>query len=161
MIYITINIVDFMVKKLILLSTILLILLLIPISFATPIEWHNMPKTDNDAGEIFQLRFEIKSDETTNYTITLDPSQEFNVIDGNLSLTKEIPVNATRTFIFDMRIEEDLEDGKHPIPFIAYKNGTQFKNGNIYVRAGQQTPGFEFILLLFAVIMVFILFRKK
>ena len=148
-------------KKTILLYGFLLLILLIPLSVANPIEWHNIPKTDNDAGEIFQLRCEIKSDETTNYTITINPGDQFSAIDGNLSMTKEIPVNATRTFIFDMEIEKDLEDGKHPIPFIAYKEGVQFKTGNIYVRAGQQTPGFEFIILLSAVIMVFISFRKK
>jgi len=148
-------------KKTILIYGFLLLILLIPLSVANPIEWHNIPKTDNDAGEIFQLRCEIKSDETTNYTITINPGDQFSAIDGNLSMTKEIPVNATRTFIFDMKIEEDLEDGKHPIPFIAYKEGVQFKTGNIYVRAGQQTPGFELIILLSAVIMVFISFRKK
>jgi len=148
-------------KKTILIYGFLLLILLIPLSVANPIEWHNIPKTDNDAGEIFQLRCEIKSDETTNYTITINPGDQFSAIDGNLSMTKEIPVNATRTFIFDMKIEKDLEDGKHPIPFIAYKEGVQFKTGNIYVRAGQQTPGFELIILLSAVIMVFISFRKK
>jgi hypothetical protein len=148
-------------KKMFLLIGLMVILLLIPLSVATPIEWHNTPKTDKDAGEIFQLRFEIKSDETTNYTITLNPGDQFSAIDGNLSMTKEIPVNATRTFIFDMRIEEDLEDGKHPIQYIAYKEGVQFKTGNIYVRAGQQTPGFEFILLLSAFIIALILLRKK
>ena len=148
-------------KKTILLCGFLLVLLLIPLSVANPIEWHNIPKTGKDAGEIFQLRCEIKSDETTNCTITLNPGDQFSVIDGNLSMTKEIPVNATRTFIFDMKIVEDLEDGKHPIPFKAYKEGVQFKTGNIYVRAGQQTPGFEFILLLSAVILGLILFRKN
>jgi hypothetical protein len=147
-------------KITILLCGFLLMLLLIPFSVAEPIEWHNFPKTGKDAGEIFQFRFEIKSDETTNYTITLNPGDEFSAIDGNLSMTKEIPVNATRTFIFDMKIEEDLEDGKHPIPFKAFKDGVQFKTGNIYVRAGQQTPGFEVILLFSAAILVIFLLRK-
>ena len=148
-------------ESLILFCGLLLMLLLIPLSVATPIEWHNSPKTDKDVGEIFQLRFEIKSDETTNYTITLNPGSQFSAIDGNLSMIKEIPVNATRTFIFDMRIEEDLEDGKHPIPFIAYKEGVQFKTGNIYVRVGQQTPGFEFFIIIMAIGMLFILQRKR
>ena len=147
--------------KMILLCGFLLMLLMIPVSVAVPTEWHNMPKTDKYAGEIFQLRFEIKSDETTNYTITLNPDEQFTAINGNISMTIEIPVNATRTFIFDMKIEQDLEDGKYPIPFKAYKDGIQFKTGNIYVRAGQQTPGFEFILLLLAVICVLILFRER
>jgi hypothetical protein len=70
-------------------------------------------------------------------------------------------VNATRTFIFDMRIEQDLEDGKHPIPFTAYKNGVQFKQGNIYVRAGQQTPGFEFLFVISTVLLVIAIFRRR
>ena len=148
-------------SKTILFYSLLLMLFFIPLSNATPIEWHNTPKTDKYSGEIFQLRFEIKSDETTNYTITLNPDNQFSAVDGNLSITKDIPVNATKTFIFDMRIEEDIEDGKHPIPFKAYKKGVQFKTGNIYIRAGQQTPGFEFLFLISAFIFVFLIFRKK
>ncbi|MFH1013636.1 MAG: hypothetical protein V1769_03900 [Thermoplasmatota archaeon] len=42
----------------------------LPLVHAIPTEWHNMPASGKDPGDIFQLRFEIKSDETTNYTIT-------------------------------------------------------------------------------------------
>jgi len=134
---------------------------LIPMTYATPVEWHNMPKTGNDAGEIFQLRFEIKSDETTNYTITLVPGSDFTAVDNNNSTTLNIPIDATRTFIFNMKIENDLEDGKHPISYTAYKNGTQFKEDNIYVRVGVQTPGFELFFILTAIILAVILIKKR
>ena len=150
-----------MKREVVYLSIFLMTLVLIPSYSANPVEWHNMPKTDNEAGEIFQLRFEIGSDETTNYTITLEPGNQFSAIDGNLTMTKEIPVNATRTFIFDMKIDQDLEDGKHPIPFTAYKEGVEFKQGNVYVRAGQQTPGFEVILIISAFLLMLLFYKKK
>jgi hypothetical protein len=129
---------------------------------ATPTEWHNMPASDNDQDDLFQLRFEILSDETTNYTITIDPGTQFSIVDGNELMTISIPVNATRTFIFDMKLEQDLEDGKHPIPYTAYKNGTEFKSGNAYVRAGTQAPGFELMIFLCGILFtIFMIHYRK
>lgn len=113
---------DTMKNKLIIITSIGIILaFFIPMIPANPIEWHNIPKTGKDAGEIFQLRFEIKSDETTNYTITLNPGNDFSTVDNNNNITMLIPIDATRAFIFDMTIENDLEDGKHPIPYSIQK----------------------------------------
>lgn len=142
------------------LSVMVIFSIALPLVAATPIEWHNMPTSGKNTGSIFQLRFEIKSDETINYTITIYPGDEFEVIDGIESKTIQIPIDATRTFIFDMIITNDIEDGKHPIPYTAFKNETQFKTGNIYVRAGTQTPGFELVFLLSAII-IFMYIRKR
>jgi hypothetical protein len=120
-----------------------------------------MPASRKEIGDIFQLRFEIKSDVTTNYTITINPGDDFESVNGNNSMTKEIPVDATRTFIFDMKLTNNIEDGKHPIPFIAYKNGTQFKTGNIYVRAGTQTPGFEISIRLVSVAIILFITKRR
>ena len=139
----------------------LIIALLFPVCSATPTEWHNMPKIGKDIGEIFQLNFEIKSDETTNYTITLDLNSQFSAVDGNTSLTINIPVDATRTFIFNLEISEKLDDGKYPIAYTAYKNGTAFKTDNAYVRAGVQAPGFELITILVVIGIFIFLWKKK
>lgn len=149
-----------MIKKIILFILITLVCF-IPLVHATPTEWHNMPVSGKDPGDIFQLRFEIKSDETTYYTIAITPGDDFESIDGNTSMTIEIPVDATRTFIFDMKVNNTLEDGKHPIPYIAYKEKTQFKTENIYVRAGTQTPGFELIIIFVSVILVLFIVKRR
>jgi len=149
-----------MIKKIIL-SIFITFICSLPLVYATPTEWHNMPVSEKDPGDIFQLRFEIKSDETTNYTIVINPGDDFESINGNTSMTIEIPVDATRTFIFDMKVNNTLEDGKHPILYIAYKDKTQFKTGNIYVRAGTQTPGFEILILFVSVIIILFIAKKR
>ena len=139
----------------------LIITLIIPTCTATPTEWHNMPKIGKDIGEIFQLKFEIKSDETTNYTITLDLDNQFSAVDGNSSMTVNIPIDSTRTFIFDLEVNEDLDDGKYPITYTAYKNGTAFKTDNAYVRAGVQAPGFEFLSVIVVIGIAFLIWKRK
>lgn len=138
-----------------------LVSLLFPLTGATPHVWHNFPKTGTDVGEIFVLKFEISSDETTNYTIVLDTGTKFSVVDGNTSMTYTIPKNETRTYIFNLKIEEKLQDGKYPIHYEAFKNGTSFKSGNAYVRAGQQAPGFELIAAISAIAIAIFLRKKK
>ena len=78
-------------NKIVGLCTITSVLILGSNALATPNEWHNMPISGNDSGDIFQLRFEIKSDETTNYTLTIQPGEQFSIIDGNATMTKSIP----------------------------------------------------------------------
>jgi len=128
---------------------------------ANPSEWHNMPVSGNDQGDLFQIRFEIKSDETTNYTITIQPGDQFSLVDGNLTMTKNIPINATRTYIFNMKLDNDVEDGKHPIPYTASKDGSSFKSGNVYVRAGTQTPGFEMVVFLAGILFSFFFICRR
>lgn len=128
---------------------------------AAPTEWHNNPSTDTDIGEVFELRFEILSDETTNYTITINPGTKFSAVDDNNSMTLEIPKDETRTFIFNMKIEEELEDGKHVIYYDAFKSGVSFKSDKAYVRAGQQAPGFELIVLISAVVIVAVILKRR
>jgi hypothetical protein len=122
--------------------------------------WHTNPKTGTDAGEIFELKFEILSDETSNYTIMINPGTKFSTVDENNSMTINIPKDETRTFIFNMIINEELEDGKHVIYYNASKEDVQFKSGKTYVRAGVQAPGFELIVCICAIIFIIFLMKK-
>jgi len=134
----------------------------LPTVNATLSVWGNTPKTSADIGEIFELRFEIMADETANYSITIDPGSKFSAIDGNNSMIIEIPKDETRTFIFNMKLDEKLDDGKHVIYYDAFKSGNQFKSeGKAYVRAGQQAPGFEILAFISAVAIAFILWKKR
>ena len=137
-------------------------LIVLPTVSAAPSIWSNTPQTDTDIGGLFELRFEIMADETANYTVTIDPGSKFSALDGNNSMMLEIPKDETRTFIFNMRIDEKLDDGKHVIYYDAFKNGVQFKEeGKAYVRAGQQAPGFEILAAIAALGIAFILWKKK
>ena len=136
--------------------------LLLPVAYAKPVVWHNSPRTGTDAGEIFRLKFEILANETANYTITIDPGEKFVAIDGNKSITLNIPENETRTFIFDMEVIKKIDDGKHVIPYDAFINGEKFRSGNAYVRVGEQAPGFEIIAFISAIaIGLIMIWRKK
>ena len=114
--------------------TVLLMIIGIVISIFLPTadaalkEWHNIPKTGTNPDEIFELRFEIEADETANYSITIDPGTKFSAVDGNTTLTLNIPKDETRTFIFNMQIDEQLEDGKHVIYYNASKEDVVFKS---------------------------------
>ena len=120
----------------------------------------NSPKTDTEPGEIFELRIEVKSDATGNYTVTIDPGTKFSCIDDNTTITKEIPLDETRTFVFNMKIEEELEDGKHIINYDVSFEGELLNSYKAYVRAGKQAPGFEVILAFLAIASIVILFKK-
>lgn len=135
--------------------------LILPCVSSIPNEWHNMPKTGTAIGEIFELRFEIKSDETTNYSITIDPAPHFSVVDGNQTQTKNITIQDTRTFIFSLKIIENLEDGKYAVNYSAYKNDIRFKSDVAYVRAGQQAPGFEIPLFIATVFVCVFIWKKR
>jgi len=136
--------------------------ILLPTVNAAPSVWSNTPKTDKNSGETFELRFEILADETANYTVTIDPGAKFSAVDGENSMTIEILKDETRTFIFNMQIDEDLEDGKHVIYYDAFKNDEQFKSeGKAYVRAGQQAPGFEILAFIGAIAIALFIWRKK
>lgn len=144
------------------LCLIVILFLFFPIIDANPTIWSNSPKTSTKQGEIFELRFEIESDEKANYSIILDPGTKFSIVDGNNNMTKEIPIDETRTFIFNMQIDEELENGKYVIYYDALKNNVKFKSeGKAYVRAGQQAPGFEIVLFISAIIVAFVLFRRR
>ena len=149
-------------KSFVIISLICMISIIsLPIITAAPIEWHNMPKTGTSIGDTFEVRFEIQSDETTNYSIQIEPAPHFQVITGNISQTRIIPDKDTRTFSFTLQIIETLENGKYAVNYTAYKNGTTFKTDVIYVRAGQQVPGFEFALLIPAILFGLLILRKK
>jgi len=151
-----------MKKALVIISLICLVsIVYLPIIAAAPIEWHNMPKTGTSIGDSFEMRFEIQSDETTNYSIQIEPAPHFQVLTGNTSQTRIIPDKDTRTFSFTLQIIETLENGKYAVNYTAYKNGTIFKTDVIYVRAGQQVPGFEFALLLPAILFGLLIWKKK
>jgi len=137
------------------------ILFLAPTVSAVLREWHNTPPVGNDIGETFELRFEIESDETTNYSITIYPETKFSVINDQESITIQIPTDETRTFIFNIVVEEELEDGKHAIYYNASKAGVVFKSDVVHVRAGKQVPGFEIIILVSAIALVGFIRRKK
>jgi hypothetical protein len=139
----------------------LVLLCTLPFAAADLSEWHNSPRTGTDIGDIFRLKFEIMADETGNYTITLIDSAKFSPINGSLSKTISIPAEETRTFVFDMRVDQTLDDGKHLIRYETFKNGERFKEGKAYVRAGKQAPGFELLALAGAGIGAALLVRKK
>jgi len=137
-------------------------LILLPTVQAELTIWSNSPKTGKDSGEKFELRFEILADETANYTVKIDPGTKFSAIDGKNSMTIEISKDETRTFIFYMQIDEDLDDGKHVIYYDAFKNDEQFKSeGKAYVRAGQQAPGFELVAFIGAIALSLFIWRRK
>lgn len=134
----------------------------LPVICATPVAcWHNSPKTGDDIGDTFILKFEVSADETANYTVSIDPGTKFSVVDGNNSITFDISKDETRTFIFNMKVAEKLEDGKYPIYYNASKNWDIFKSDKAYVRAGVQAPGFEIIAFISAVAIALIIWRKK
>ena len=128
---------------------------------ALPVERHNMPTSGTEVGETFELRFEIFSDKTTNYSIIIYPGSKFSEIMGNTSKTIEIPKDETRTFVFSMVINEELDDGKHAIHYNATKEDAIFRSDIIYVRAGKQAPGFELILTLLAVSIGLLFWKKR
>lgn len=140
---------------------ILICLVSIQVVSAVPSELHNMPATDPDVGETFELRFEIKADETTNYSIIIHPGIKFSEISGNTSKTIEIPKDETRTFAFNMVVNEELADGKHAIYYNATKEDVIFKSDIIYVRAGKQVPGFELLLVCAAISISFLVWKKR
>jgi len=135
--------------------------LFLPVVYAAPVVWHNSPRAGTDVGDIFRLKFEILANETGNYTITIDPGEKFTVINGNNSITLNIPKDETRTFIFDMEVTKELKDGKYAIPYDAFINGKNFKSGKAYVRAGEQAPGFEAMLFISAVAIALIVWKRK
>lgn len=134
---------------------------LLPLSHAAPSVWHNSPKTGTDVGETFELRFEILANETGNYTISIDPGDKFTVVGGNTTITLHIPKEETRTFVFTMQVAQKLEDGKHKVIFDAFQEGTPFKSGIAYVRAGKQAPAFEVALAISGVAVAFILWNRR
>ena len=140
---------------------IIVLCLLFPVVYASPVIWHNSPKTGTDIGDIFRLKFEILANETANYTITIDPGEKFAVITGNNSITLSIPENETRTFIFDMEIIKEIDDGKHLITYDASKHEEKFQSGKAYVRAGEQAPGFEIIAFISAIAIGLIIMWKR
>ena len=137
------------------------IMFFLPLINAQPTMWHNSPKTDNDAGDIFRLKFEILASETTNYTISLDLGDKFTMLAGNATLTINIPKNETRTFIFDIELLKALEDGKHPIYYDAYIEDVKFKSDKVYIRVGEQAPGFEIIAIIAALGIALVIWRKR
>lgn len=66
-----------------------------------------------------------------------------------------IPKNETRTFIFDMEVVKDVNDGKYPIYWTAYING------KAYARAGEQAHGFGIIAFVSAILIVIIIWKEK
>lgn len=144
-----------------LLMIIIALSLFSPVVYATPVVWHNSPKTGTDIGDIFRLKFEILANETANYTITIDPGEKFAVITGNNSITISIPENETRTFIFDMEIIKEIDDGKHLITYDAFIHGEKFYSDRAYVRAGEQAPGFEIIAFISAIAIGLVIMWKK
>jgi len=137
------------------------VLIFLPMIDGQPTIWHNSPKTDNDVGDIFRLKFEILASETTNYTIALDLADKFVMVSGNSTLTINIPKNETRTFIFDIELTKALEDGKHPIYYDAFIEDVKFKSDKVQIRIGEQAPGFEIIALIAALGIAFIIWKRK
>ncbi len=121
--------------------TLILLLVIAGQAAAAPtVTGFNIPEVDGNDGESFEIRFEIRSDEDTNYTIKIKPRAEFSWPNGN-ELTKDIPANDTRTYIFAGKLAKALaEDGKYAIQWEAYKNGTLFKSGQVDLRVGAQAP---------------------
>lgn len=120
----------------------------------------NIPTVDGDKGESFTIRFEIRSDETTNYTIKITPRDEFEYPNGS-ELTLNIPKNDTRTFKFEGKLTKALEaDGKYNIQWEAYKNGSKFETGSVDLRVGEQAPGAGMAFGLVAVVMALALLRR-
>jgi len=99
----------------------------------------NLPRVEGNVGEEFEIRFEIRSDEETNYTLKILPRDEFNWSVGEI--TMKIPVDDTRTMIFNCEVIQELSDGKYNIKWEAYKNGSRFDSGSLELRAGDQAPG--------------------
>ena len=123
----------------------LLLLALVTGAAAEPnVTGFNVPSVDGNVGETFEVKFEIRSDNLTNYTIKLTPRAEFNFTPTEKTI--EIPEGDTRTFIFEGELTEALEDGKYAIQWEAYQNGTQFDSGSLDLRAGEQAPAPGFAL---------------
>lgn len=100
----------------------------------------NIPSVDGDMGEIFEIKFEVRSDEDANYTIKIKPRAEFEWTEGD-NMTKNIPADDTRTYIFKGKLIDALpDDGKYAIKWEAYKNDTLFKSGQVDLRVGEQAP---------------------
>ena len=128
---------------------------------AQPTVWHNLPKTGTDPGDIFQLKFEISSNELANYSIALDLGDKFSLLSGNATQTKSIPKNETRTFFFDIELVQKLDDGKYQIYYDASIEDQNFKSDKVMIRIGEQAPGFELFGILAAVCIVLLIIRKK
>jgi hypothetical protein len=137
------------------------LVLISPFINAQPTIWHNSPKTGNDIGDIFSLKFEILSSETANYTISLDLGDKFAMLSGNATQTIHIPKNETRTFIFDIKLIKSLEDGKYPIYYDAYIKDAKFKSDKVYIRIGEQAPGFETIAIIIALAIGTIVWKNR
>ena len=132
-----------------LLLGLILILLLAGRSLAEPtVTGFNIPEVDGLNGESFELKFEIRSDETANYTIKITPRAEFEWPDGD-NITLNIPANDTRTFKFLGQLTGELAtDGKYNIKWEAYKDGTMFDSGSVDLRVGEQAPGIGGVAIL-------------
>ena len=139
-----------------------LLLLVTPVARAeSTVHGFNLPTVDGDKGESFTLRFEIRSDETTNYTIKLTPRDEFEWTSGN-ELSINIPQNDTRTFKFEGRLAKALEaDGKYNLQWEAYQNGTKFDSGSVDLRVGEQAPGLGLAWGLAAVAGLAVMTRRR
>ena len=89
----------------------------------------------------FEALFEIEADENGTYSIELDEREEFSF--ETLSIEKDILDGDSRTFIFDGKNTQTLEDGKYRINWYAYKNSQIFDSGSFDIAAGEQGFGFN------------------
>lgn len=138
-----------------------LIVLLVSGLFA--LQFAALSSAQSDAGEViapwfgvetplykggeFEVRFSIIANETGDFTIKLEPRDEFWWISNENypGSEKTITINSTgdsRTFIFKGENNVKLENGTYLIMWTAYLNGTEFESGSLDVRAGEQVPGF-------------------
>ena len=60
-----------------------------------------------------------------------------------------------------MEVVKELKDGKYTVYYDAFINGEKFKSGKAYVRAGEQAPGFEAVASISAVVIAFVIWKKK
>ena len=87
------------------------------------------------SGEQFEVNFEIKSDETADYTFKIIEREEFSF--SPQEKTIEIPNNDSRTFIFNGNLAQDLMDGDYGVEWETYKDETMFNSGTLEIGVGE------------------------
>ena len=145
----------------ILLCLSLFLLALEPVRAEPTVTGFNIPTVEGLNGESFELKFEIRSDETADYTIKLTPRAEFEWPNGD-NITLNIPANDTRTFKFLGQLTGELAaDGKYNLQWAAFQNDTQFTSGSVDLRVGEQAPGIGLGLTLVVLTALVIVYQRK
>jgi len=137
-----------------------MVLLLVPVAAAEPEVTEQSDITIQGlGGEEFRVKFGIRADETTNYTVTLQERSEFTF--DNQNMTIEIPAGDSRTFIFNGKVVEEMADGKYVMSWTAAKNGTNFADGRFEIEAGEQVPGPGLLAVATGIALVAVLRRRR